>query len=573
MSFTHFYNIIKILALLLVVISIKCFSDVRYVSKTGTSQFPYTSWETAADSIPKCLSICDNGDTIYVANGVYKDSLFINKEVSLFGSSMDSTIIDGTGLGFVTIEIQAKTVIRNFTIYGKAFNLGRGVRCYKPLDISLCKISNCGLGIGTIDAPCKMNNVIILNAKNGFDGGCLSDTCNYLISNSIIILNASGSFGIGTNLGGNYLINNNILIYYGGNNPDYGITVGWPKRIEIKNNLIAGFTIGIFFDSVEDSAIVYNNIAAYNNYAGIHPTSSNRVIIKNSMLLKNLYGMDWGHASYNLFWRNYSQQYYMEGDFIADPMFIKDTIPNPQLNFDYHLQAFSPAMHRGDPSILNKDGTRSDIGMYGGPLGETYTYQDLAPRPPANLSAVVDSTRITLKWNKNTEADTAYYSIYRDTTANFIIDSTKIVSKQKDTLLTQTIQGNAKHVYYKITVIDKQGNASQPSEEILINVTSIINSPQIISDYKLYQNYPNPFNPTTIISYRLKEKGYIKLNVYDIKGELIKILVNETKEQGYYETEFNAKGLASGIYLYRIEVIGQGNILVFTDMKKTILVK
>jgi hypothetical protein len=211
--------------------------------------------------------------------------------------------------------------------------------------------------------------------------------------------------------------------------------------------------------------------------------------------------------------------------------------------------------------------------MYGGPLGETYTYKDLAPRPPTNLSAVVDSNRITLKWNKNSEADTSYYFVYRDTTSNFIIDSTKLVSKQKDTLLVQALSLNSKHLYFKLTAVDKQGNISQPSEELTINISSISNSPQIINEYKLYQNYPNPFNPSTIISYRLKEQGYVKLMVYDIKGSLIKVLVNETKESGYYETELNAKGLASGIYLYRLEVIGKGNLPIFTDMKKTILLK
>ncbi|MDR3666810.1 MAG: T9SS type A sorting domain-containing protein, partial [Ignavibacteriaceae bacterium] len=281
-------------------------------------------------------------------------------------------------------------------------------------------------------------------------------------------------------------------------------------------------------------------------------------------------------SDYNIFWNNQNDLYvfnYGDSDRVVDPMFVKDTVPSLQSEYDFHLQAFSPGIHKGDPSILNKDGTRSDIGMYGGPLGETYTYKDLAPRPPVNLSAVVDSNRITLKWNKNTEADTAYYMVYRDTAANFIIDSTKLVSKQKDTALVQTLPLNSKHLYYKVTAIDKQGNISQPSEELTINITSISGSPQIINNYKLFQNYPNPFNPSTIISYRLKDKGYVKLMLYDIKGELVKVLVNETKEAGFYEFEFNAKGLASGIYLYRIEVIGKGNIPVFSDMKKTILLK
>jgi hypothetical protein len=71
--------------------------------------------------------------------------------------------------------------------------------------------------------------------------------------------------------------------------------------------------------------------------------------------------------------------------------------------------------------------------------------------------------------------------------------------------------------------------------------------------------------------------------VYDIKGELISVLVNQVQEAGYYEIEFSSSSiqiqgssindLASGIYLYRIEVIGEGSIPRFSDMKKMILIK
>ena len=99
----------------------------------------------------------------------------------------------------------------------------------------------------------------------------------------------------------------------------------------------------------------------------------------------------------------------------------------------------------------------------------------------------------------------------------------------------------------------------------------------------LYQNYPNPFNPCTKIGYKLKERAYVKLMVYDIKGELVSVLVNKEQNAGYYEVEFSSSGiqypvsgiqnLASGIYLYRIEVIGEGRIPVFSDMKKMLLIK
>jgi hypothetical protein len=66
-----------------------------------------------------------------------------------------------------------------------------------------------------------------------------------------------------------------------------------------------------------------------------------------------------------------------------------------------------------------------------------------------------------------------------------------------------------------------------------------------ISDFVLYQNYPNPFNPSTKIGYQLKQRAYVKLMVYDIKGELISVLVNKEQNAGYYEVEFVGNGLPS----------------------------
>jgi hypothetical protein len=61
-------------------------ATVRYVSKTGSSTPPYTSWATAADSIQKCINICVFGDTIYVANGVYEEQVVMIPGLSLIGA-------------------------------------------------------------------------------------------------------------------------------------------------------------------------------------------------------------------------------------------------------------------------------------------------------------------------------------------------------------------------------------------------------------------------------------------------------------------------------------------------------
>ena len=71
-------------------------------------------------------------------------------------------------------------------------------------------------------------------------------------------------------------------------------------------------------------------------------------------------------------------------------------------------------------------------------------------------------------------------------------------------------------------------------------------------EFVLFQNYPNPFNPTTIIQYAINSRQFISLNVYDVLGNEIAILVNEEKPSGTYEVEFDASNLPSGVYMYRL---------------------
>lgn len=92
------------------------------------------------------------------------------------------------------------------------------------------------------------------------------------------------------------------------------------------------------------------------------------------------------------------------------------------------------------------------------------------------------------------------------------------------------------------------------SPEIIINagsVSSVTNSDLPVS-FELKQNFPNPFNPNTIIKYQVAESGFVQLKVYDLLGNEISVLVNEEKEPGEYQIEFNASNLAGGIYFYRM---------------------
>ena len=91
--------------------------------------------------------------------------------------------------------------------------------------------------------------------------------------------------------------------------------------------------------------------------------------------------------------------------------------------------------------------------------GESYTYKDLAPRAPKNVSATVNGTILKINWEKNSEADFSYYRVYRDTIPGFLPDTTKRIAKTNDTAYTELFKPG-RNYYYKISATDKQGNES-----------------------------------------------------------------------------------------------------------------
>ncbi len=82
---------------------------------------------------------------------------------------------------------------------------------------------------------------------------------------------------------------------------------------------------------------------------------------------------------------------------------------------------------------------------------------------------------------------------------------------------------------------------------------------QIPSEYVLEQNYPNPFNPLTTFRFALPQESYVLLKIYDILGREIKRLVEGVKPAGIYTVDWDATGVGSGIYLYRLEAAGTHN--------------
>lgn len=85
--------------------------------------------------------------------------------------------------------------------------------------------------------------------------------------------------------------------------------------------------------------------------------------------------------------------------------------------------------------------------------------------------------------------------------------------------------------------------------------------------FELNQNYPNPFNPSTVLSYNLKTDDNVKLTVFNLVGQSVRVLVDGYQTTGYYEVVFDATDLPAGIYLYKLQV---GD---YSSVKRMTLVK
>ncbi|MBK7105565.1 MAG: T9SS type A sorting domain-containing protein [Ignavibacteriae bacterium] len=122
-----------------------------------------------------------------------------------------------------------------------------------------------------------------------------------------------------------------------------------------------------------------------------------------------------------------------------------------------------------------------------------------------------------------------------------------------------------------IHAADSMPTASYGVDDVrLINkgiIDDVKNYDIIPQKYVLEQNYPNPFNPSTTIRYSIKQQGKVLLKIYNIIGQEIATLVNEIKNAGNYEFNFDASNLASGMYIYQLQ---SGS---YVDVKKMVLLK
>jgi hypothetical protein len=213
----------------------------------------------------------------------------------------------------------------------------------------------------------------------------------------------------------------------------------------------------------------------------------------------------------------------------------------------------------------------SAVGSYGTILR---TMNGGIPVELISFTSSVNQNNVTLDWATATELNNQGFEIERASSSTtpvqvwekvgFVPGAGTTTEPRSYSFIDSDLEpGNYS---YRLKQIDYDGTFEY-SEEVEAEIHSL--EPV---EFSLEQNYPNPFNPVTIIRYSLLSKSLVRLKVYNLLGEEVTTLINELKEAGSYEVEFNShsgsvRNLPSGVYLYRI------NAGEYTATKKMILLK
>ncbi len=137
-------------------------------------------------------------------------------------------------------------------------------------------------------------------------------------------------------------------------------------------------------------------------------------------------------------------------------------------------------------------------------------------------------------------------------------DASQLISHGMYTLMLLKMNGQRIH---------RWDWATSTVSDVTSQITAVQELIDVPSSFSISQNYPNPFNPSTTVSYDIPTPSHVRIVIYDILGREVKTLVDETKTPGSYHMTFDASGLPSGLYFYRLTA---GN---FVETKKLMLMK
>lgn len=205
--------------------------------------------------------------------------------------------------------------------------------------------------------------------------------------------------------------------------------------------------------------------------------------------------------------------------------------------------------------------SNAPCGPEDGMVSSDYSY---VPVELTSFAANVNAAgQVELNWSTATELNNLGFQVERKSingeylAIGYVQGNGTTTERKEYSFIDRTVEPG-KYVY-RLKQMDFDGKYDY-SPEVEVDVHPPL-------QFSLEQNYPNPFNPSTKIKFGLAENTTVKVAVYNLLGELVATLVNNQLSAGFYEVEFNATSLPSGMYIYSIETP------VFKEVKKMMLMK
>ena len=511
---------------------------------------------------------------MYVGAGDYDEALVMIDTLALIGMGWDSTYIHADSFRTPAVTCHQNGLVRDIhfshdynyqCLYSDVFNSA-------GITVLNCKFTDSGTGVHSSLGLTRIEGCIFSNCSDGV--GNYWGTGDLYINNCLFANITSAAIITDTR---NLVVTDCIFRDFP-NATSYGIFQGASISNNITHNLfcnIAGYGCWGCGDEFYFTNNVFYNFHVWDNYATAMEQISSGIDISNNAFVKCDIAFepvgsiaDTVEMHYINLWQN--QVDFSVGSFPrldtvglvrADPMFYDAE------NHDFHLQAFSPLIDAGNPEILDEDGSRSDIGVFGGPGGMSYEYLDLPPRIPDSLWGYFSNDSVFIGWRMNYETDFEEYEIYRDTVPNFEPSIFNLMAVYDSCNFFEPRMGPAFAHYYKIAAVDYQGNRSDYSEELGVFLTGIFDEDGLVipSETAIVNNYPNPFNSQTMLVYAVANLGpipaQINIEIFDITGRRVRELVNERKGVGNHNVIWDGRDdagneVSTGIYFARISQWG-----------------
>ncbi len=227
----------------------------------------------------------------------------------------------------------------------------------------------------------------------------------------------------------------------------------------------------------------------------------------------------------------------------ADPMY-KNAAAG-----EFGLLVHSPCIDAGDhdPTCGDLDGTRNDVGCFGGPSAVP-----VAPEPPSNVRFESPGGVSTLVWDASPAADLDRYVIYRDAASSLPLGPTHVIAEVSHpaTSLELAQTGGS----YFVVAVDVDGYGSGYPVPAVVS-TAADDAPRVLA---LASIAPNPFNPRTEIRFEVPRTSDVRLRIHDLRGRVVRTLIDGAFDAGVHTVSWEGRSddgaiVAAGVYFVRIE--------------------